>query len=201
MKEHKLKLYSIIAEAFIDIKYPGRSNLFDSSDIPRYAEKCEYELETLLAHDHEWDDKWQNVPKELVRHDYECLCIFSDVAYQFFLPVCLLAAIDSLETDTTDVLLMSVMYDLCHYNNLDEMLSRQENAIIDIGYLDRDSSHELCDWVQSKHAKLTTKQQEAICCFLEFVLMYSDDDEYIDLAQKTLDGEYYGIAPKDWTIS
>jgi hypothetical protein len=172
MDKIKRKLKSIIANAFMDVKYPGRQYVC-SSDRSR-----DLDVATLLSHDHEWDNKWQNIPKELVYYDCDCLVFFTDTGYQFFLPAYLTAAIDVIVDD--DDLVMWVMYNLCSHIDPDD---------------------EFFDLHQEQQRKITLEQKEAICCFLEFVLVYSDDDETIDLARKTLDGKHYGTAPKDWTIS
>jgi hypothetical protein len=160
----------MILEAFADTTYPGRSRVCASIE-------CYDELEEMLIHDQEWNNDWRNIPKKLVSYNYSGLSFCSDVGYQFFLPIYMLLAIDQSENDYTDLILMTVIYNLCCHN---------------------DPRDECFDYHCYQQNKLTARQKEVICCFLEFIFLDVDDEdydnEYCELIKKTLDSQFYGIS-------
>jgi hypothetical protein len=168
IETQKNKVKSLIIDAFTDVFYPGREHVCSS-------ESGYYELEELLAHDQEWSNNWQNIPTELIEYDYSGLSFFSREGYQFFIPAYLMASIDLIDENgsSDSVLLMSVVYDFCCKN---------------------DPECELFEHTQYRKSMLSDKQRRAINAFLYFVFMYSRNDEYIELAKKTIDLGVYNVA-------
>jgi hypothetical protein len=157
--EEREELKLLITKVFHKNKYPGRERVY--TDVAG-----QYELEGLLKFDQKWDNDWCNIPSTLLLHHCSSLPFFSSEGFFFFMPAYLLAAIDAVGNINSeyDTLLMYVMYDLCH-----------------------DPCGVLPDYHQQRYSKLNRQQQEAINAFLRFVIRYSNDDEYIPLAQQTID--------------
>ena len=115
-----------------------------------------------------WEGGWRGLPGEFIERRYDELSSFSPDAYRFYLPAYLCYALDAFH-DATSLVLPWLLYNL------------------DPEFGPSDLRHRFYTRTQF----VTAKQRRVVRDFLDFVLRYSDDDEFSTLTQRALK-QYWG---------